>query len=805
MQPITLHKHTVILLCGPTLCGKTTWASNLQEKVIVDVCSSVAMLSSDAYRSKLLDYPAHKHSPDMLSVSKQAFALLFAELEAYTSYPVNTEYVIVDTTGFDEGFRKQVRDVAVKNGYSTVIVTFDYKNGEDYLVGCTTEEERFRVKGHLRKYKQKVLPTIYSKDWNQRIRVANREEPSFSFASSDTSPNTSLYVENNQAVAIIGDSHECVEELQKLVQQVEAKYGSNTLFVHVGDYLDKGLDTAHMAECMMTFMLTGRHTIVQGNHENYAYKRLTGEVSENADIEATAMTSVATLLSNEATANTFKALWLTSVPFVTIDNLGQRKVIVTHAPCTTSALGKFSDWAVRDQRNFRMETRDPLKVRDALKFIYDEADMTHPLHVFGHVNHNSNGLVYKNKVFLDTGAVKGGHLTAMVWLNNEYTFEQVKCAARNGYSLDELPTNLTKSDREVREFNIEDYDLSPQDERLLDNVMKNGIRYISGTMPPAPSSEHGLETIEAALKYYKDRGVEAVTLQPKYMGSRGQLYLFKEDVTKSFFVSRSGWKVNHVEGLDKVAAAEYDRIFGGVLKDADSVVLDGEIYPWRALGKGLIEKEFIPYGKLVQDELNALSEDPWFNSVRLGAEYDAAYRKEHAAKYESALGLYSGDEELSFKAFDLLMIDGEPAEKYATSEGHARVRFELVNEAESQDVYLNDQNFDYVAYSKEFFDRLTVENGMEGVVVKPAYHKDGVTPYMKVRNPEYLRLVYGYDYPLRLESLTRQKNITGKAAAAVREHRMAMEMRTANDDRRKELVVKLIAEIRKESEFDPRL
>ena len=98
-----------------------------------------------------------------------------------------------------------------------------------------------------------------------------------------------------------------------------------------------------------------------------------------------------------------------------------------------------------------------------------------------------------------------------------------------------------------------------------------------------------------------------------------------------------------------------------------------------------------------------------------------------------------------------------------------------------------------------------VDKGMEGVVLKPLTPAEGVTPYMKVRNPQYLRLIYGYDYSLREEQLIRQKNISGKAAVAVREHAMASRMLTAEDDARRELVVKLIGELKKEAEIDPRL
>ena len=40
--------------------------------------------------------------------------------------------------------------------------------------------------------------------------------------------------------------------------------------------------------------------------------------------------------------------------------------------------------------------------------------------------------------------------------------------------------------------------------------------------------------------------------------------------------------------------------------------------------------------------------------------------------------------------------------------------------------------------------------------------KDGIVPYMKVRNPSYLAIIYGYDYrfPHKYTKLMKQKNIS---------------------------------------------
>ncbi len=74
--------------------------------------------------------------------------------------------------------------------------------------------------------------------------------------------------------------------------------------------------------------------------------------------------------------------------------------------------------------------------------------------------------------------------------------------------------------------------------RLVRHIKHQGTKFISGTMPPAPSTATELEPLESALEYFRKRGVEKVVLQPKYMGSRCQLYLYR-DVEKGALCGES--------------------------------------------------------------------------------------------------------------------------------------------------------------------------------------------------------------------------------------------------------------------------
>ncbi|HKN97103.1 MAG TPA: polynucleotide kinase-phosphatase, partial [Pseudonocardiaceae bacterium] len=83
-----------------------------------------------------------------------------------------------------------------------------------------------------------------------------------------------------------------------------------------------------------------------------------------------------------------------------------------------------------------------------------------------------------------------------------------------------------------------------------------------------------------------------------------------------------------------------------------------------------------------------------------------------------------------------------------------------------------------VAAGVRWWTELT-ESGGEGMVVKPAANltrgdRGLVQPGVKVRGREYLRLVYGPDYPDRLDGL-RGRNLKAKQSLALREYALGLE------------------------------
>jgi hypothetical protein len=308
-------------------------------------------------------------------------------------------------------------------------------------------------------------------------------------------------------------------------------------------------------------------------------------------------------------------------------------------------------------------------------------------------------------------------------------------------------------------------------------------------------------------------------------------------------------------------------------KEISMIIFDGELLPWMALGKGLIEKQFEVIGRSLETEITFLKEFGFEEKLQeLGGRYEESrfeelkskYPKKEliknfglanynnfkdlkgiletlpsldeqeqaAAVYQQQLDLYAKDSELEYKPFSILKMvyDNGEEEIPALTAMRTSEIFSLISEDEFLVVNL-ELGDSYVAAQK-FFEKITTDRGMEGVVIKPEVpvgvesetgvgvgvkaeaETSGVIPFMKVRNKEYLTLVYGYDYrfPHKYEKLIKQKSIKRKIKASLAEYKLGMEMLKVRLDeigpenlQLKQTVANLLFEESQESEIDPRL
>ncbi|WP_242771246.1 metallophosphoesterase [Brevibacillus parabrevis] len=861
---ISTNVHTIFMLVGPTECGKTTFAQQvlIPQLGIADagkrLQANVAYISSDQLRQELLGYAYDKYDQVMLEASEQAFRLLFEKLRLVTSFPINAPFVVVDTTGLAEDFRARVREIAKENHYNVEVILFDYHKREDYYA---SERSKKLISSHILRLKKEVLRALSKEGYAKIHRIRAKD---FAAAEHGTNGATSyeVHIENkadylatilapDKKYIIVGDVHECVQELKRLLVAYGYELKDNRLVptdkvrdtqvILAGDWIDKGKQTREIIEFL--YDNQEHFLFVLGNHEYFVYHFLQGKIKgAEPTLLETYFDSVAVLRADPRLHEKFNQLYAISQPFYRVQSLTGPSYYVTHAPCANKYIGKLDTIAARNQRNIRIDRTDALEQQ--LTFLAEEAVSNQPYHLFGHVA-AKQAFRLKNKIHLDTGCVHGNALTSvMITHRPQYKTERSTHAAIT----EALPT-LFQAKREVSLA-----ELASEEVRRLDYCLQHKINFISGTMPPADKDEATgeLESLQAGLRYFAERGVKEVVLQPKYMGSRCNVYLHRT-MEHCFAVSRNGYKIKQVD-LTPI----YEQLlakFAAYMEEnqVEMLLLDGELLPWRAIGEGLIEKQFKPIGAALQSELTYLQEHGFEQALhKLIGEYDASgFAKEQFhlpknalaaqygptlyqnykhvreikdslvpldqhlaayATYEKQLVLYGESGELAFKPFAVLkLIDANGEERLP--DGRTSEWYRFVSEDACTVIDLDDADRAYEQAAR-FFQTTTLEQQMEGIVIKPELPNGKTVPAMKVRNPEYLSIIYGYDYrfPHKYRKLVKQKHIGQKLRTAQKEHELGQSMLrvkladiSPENKAYQQTVATMLFEVAQEKEIDPRL
>ncbi|KJB86011.1 metallophosphoesterase [Paenibacillus sp. E194] len=860
MELVT-NVHTIYLMIGPTECGKTTFAKEvLMPQLRGDASGAMQMnvqyLSSDSMRQEILGHDYDKYDQVMLEASAQAFHLLYTKLDMVTSFPVNAEFVILDTTGLAEDFRAKVREIADRNHYHVEVILFDYRKREDYYA---SERSKRLITNHMNRLKKDVLGSLAREGYANIHRVRSKDfywleqgaaNPEYRVIVHNRSEYAATFLPNERNYTIVGDVHECIHDLQGLLRSCGYRIEDGKLsatervqdtdIILVGDWIDKGKATKETID----FLYDNREhfRFVLGNHENFVYKYLQGEVSGvDQELVRTYFDSIQVLMGDRELLDRFNHLVSLSQPFYQYRSPHAPSFYVTHAPCRNKYIGKLDGKAVRRQRNFRIDRDAPLE--EQLRFIQEEAVSNQPYHIFGHVAAKIAFRI-KNKIHVDTGSVHGNRLTAV---SISYKPFYKSHPAKQAIIEDELPTLFEVQRR------VSLQDLNDEEVRRLHYCTRNQINFISGTMSPADKDvdAHELESLKRGLDYFAEHQVEKVVLQPKYMGSRCNIYLYR-DVEQCFAVSRNGYRVKQVDLTDV-----YEQMlhrFRAFMEENQiaMLLLDGELLPWRAMGEGLIERQFKPIAAALESELEFLQEQgfesAWGKLVEMyrstefekdqyhmskavlsekyGSHIYQSYKHVHDAiktnvplskhedayeTYQKQLGQYAEDGKLEYKPFGLLKVIDESGEERIPTESTSAI-FSFLSDDEYVIVDLTQP--DYVEQAERYFSKLTTEKHMEGVVMKPEITINNAVPYMKVRNADYLSLVYGYDYqfPHKYDKLIKQKNVRQKLKTSLNEYRLGQQMLAVKLDEitpqhaeYKELVANLLFEAGREKELDPRL
>lgn len=861
VQSFTIPLHSIIITIGPSGCGKTTFCQRVLIPKLTqkDARLKVAYVSSDEIRKSLL--PAGEYTKldsSMLDVSEQAFNLLYAQVNALSSFPVKSEFIVVDSTALGDVFRTKILEIAERNHYGVVAFVFNYKSIDTYFRYAISDHHRRVISDQHRRFKENVIreikTSVYSKVYrlSEHIVDANIDTP-------QCKEYFACFLNPNFRYVIIGDLHESLDELIALLEKYKITLTPEG-YLHVpegikvilvGDLIDKGSrlrDTIDFVHRNLDRMI-----LIRGNHDEFNYRHR----NSTEEIRNPHFSSLPIIRTDADLRKKFETIYEQMIPFAWCRGITRSSFVVTHGPCQMKHLGKMDPKGLKyqligDMTLDQYDRNNPKVHPEFLKHLSEQTlkkgDTSSVYHVFGHVAFSR---VYCNgrNIGVDTGSIGGNRLTAV-------TIEKNQFFTKHQPFLNKQPVREERIVQLPTSRPIEDVDLNElQKEEIsrLNFVIRNSINYISGTMCPADKKDDCLESLEEGLAYFRRNSIDEVVLEPKYMGSRCTVYL-NRDLNSCYATSRNGYRIRNLKLLPV-----YEQLMtklGPYMKEQQisQMILDGELLPWRALGSGLIDHDFNSIGLAAEIELKMLQESGFeaeLAKVRTSQRYlqfrkDTTNTKKDIIKktygprdfgsfsqlqsidklliplkdqqagleiYQKQVALHGAHSELVYKPFNVLKISYlDNTEILPESIGwKTSDLFRLGNSDEICCLKLSDPNC--LSLATTYFDSL-VAKGLEGIVIKPEVIKPHVAPYMKVRNEKYLTIIYGYTYqhPSRYGSLIEGKSIKKKLTTSIAEYQLGQEMLSykmplQEEDlpRYRQLVANILFENRKEKEIDPRL
>jgi hypothetical protein len=324
-----------------------------------------------------------------------------------------------------------------------------------------------------------------------------------------------------------------------------------------------------------------------------------------------------------------------------------------------------------------------------------------------------------------------------------------------------------------------------RDYRRIKILVDNKVPFYPPTMCPAGADIDAgeLESLKWALDYYKKAGLQEVCIQRKMMGSRCVVAL-RNSPEESFAISKNGFLINHVD-----LTSEINRIWRRMLydkswyvHDGEQLLIDCELMPWSALGKKLIDKNFYGYAQLVENEVSNCEGFEYallkLSEIELDKDLPQHIKKSvqlskfienntcpptlslaYLKKFRQALSNYDQEYPPEIKPFQIIGRNADDSWNFFNEDGMTVVS---VDDAEKAYAFRNSMDVDTT----------------EGVVVKPIQPVRNIAPYLKVRNTEYLRIVYGpdYDESFKLNKLMHRKRINNKLKTSIKQWNACLDM-----------------------------
>ncbi len=634
---------------------------------------------------------------------------------------------------------------------------------------------------------------------------------------------------------VIGDIHGCRAELENLLvglgytvirdehgRAVGAhQHGRRAVFV--GDLVDRGPDTPGVLRLVMGMVAAGDALCVPGNHENKLLRALRGR---KVQVTHGLAESLEQLDAESAEFRAAVEKFLDGLISHYVFDGGN--LAVSHAGILERYQGRASG-RVREFCLYGQTTGETDEYGLPVRYPWAQEYRGKAMVLYGHTPVPTPEWI-NNTLCLDTGCVFGGRLTALRYPEREIIsvpaeqvyYEPAKPFPANSDAL----AGPTRREPEV--LDITDVTGS----RVIETAYQKriGVReenaaaalevmsrfatdprwllYLPPTMSPVATSSRPdlLEHPEQAFEAFRAEGVDAVVCEEKHMGSRAVVLVCRDlDSARARFGApgeaigsmwtRTGRPFFDVDLTRELLAGLRDGVErAGLFEALDTswVLLDAELLPWSVKAEQLLRDQYAAVGAAARASLPAAVsalEQAAASGVdvtdlltrtrsRLGnAEaFTAAYRR-YCWPIEGLTGV-------RLAPFQLLATEGATYQERPHT-FHLDIADQLVAAtpelvATTRRLFIDTTDPTSTTKGTTWWEELTAAGG-EGMVVKPAANltrgrKGLAQPGLKVRGPEYLRIIYGPDYtePDNMSRL-RQRHLGHKRSLALREYALGLE------------------------------
>ncbi len=617
----------------------------------------------------------------------------------------------------------------------------------------------------------------------------------------------------------------------ELSRAIGARHPDGRTAVFLGDLVDRGPDTPGVLRLVMGMVRDGDALAVPGNHESKLLRALRGR---KVQVSHGLAESLAQLGEEPAEFRAEVESFLDDL--VSHYVLDDGKLVVAHAGLTEKLQGRASA-RVRSFCLYGETTGETDEFGLPVRYPWAADYRGRAMVLYGHTPVPSPEWV-NGTLCLDTGCVFGGRLTALRYPERDLVsvpaadvyYEPAKpfpggssesgslgagsfdSAARRDPDVLDLADVTGK--RTLETSYLSRITVNEENAAAALEVMSRfaidprWLIYLPPTMSPvATSAEPGLlEHPAQAFEAYAADGVTSVVAEEKHMGSRAVALVCRDpqaalarfgapgDAAGAVWTrtGRSFFRPDLTEEL--LARLRAAATKAGLFEELDSgwLLFDGELLPWSAKAEDLLRSQYASVGAAAAHVLpSAVAALEQAAGGGLEVADLLARTRSRAASAEAFRAAYrrycwpvDGLAGIRFAPFQLLAGEGanhaiRPHDWHlAIADRLADADPELV--ARTDRVYVDLADATSVNAATQWWERLTGLGG-EGMVVKPVAslvraRRGLVQPGLKVRGPEYLRIIYGPDYaePANLDRL-RHRGLGHKRSLATREFALGLE------------------------------